>query len=179
MPLYRSLFSHGHYSLSVIQRFSYPGSRVLVHPGKQISRSASSVLILKTALLDNKMSFREAGKNEKSVSRNYTIKNKPWCDHLFVPNLRCSLFHLVDENTLRQTQCDIVIIMGCRAYNKTVILYPINRILSYKEKQPFKRTIFNTTTHQTTNNIHWIRSKNTLQYNMLLYYYILLIILYI
>ena len=129
MPLYRSLFSHGHYSLSVIQRFSYPGSRVLVHPGKQISRSASSVLILKTALLDNKMSFREAGKNEKAASRNYTIKNKPWCDHLFVPNLRCSLFHLVDGNTLRQNHFDIVIIMGCKGHNKSVILNLISRML--------------------------------------------------
>ena len=90
-------------ALSVIQRLGYPGCRVLVHPGKKISHGASSVLILKTALPDNKMSFREAGKNEKAVSRNYTIKNKPRCDHLFVPNLRCSLFHLVDGNTLRQT----------------------------------------------------------------------------
>ena len=135
MPLYRSLFSPmGTIALSVIQRFSYPGCRVLVHPGKQISRGASSVLILKTALPDNNMSFREAGKNEKAVNRNYTIKNKPRCDHLFVPNFRCRLFHFVDGNTLRQTQCDIVIIMGCRAYNKTVILYPINRIFSFKEK---------------------------------------------
>ena len=59
----------------------------MVHPGKQKSRGASSVLILKTALPDIKMSFREADKNEKTVSRNCTIKNAFQRVHLYVPNL--------------------------------------------------------------------------------------------
>ena len=66
-------------------------------------------------------------------------------DHRFNYFPTCSsycLLHPIEVNILRQAPCGIVIIMGCKGHNKPAILYLVNRILSYKEKQPFKRTVF-------------------------------------